>query len=151
MKTYTFYLLTSGLTFWMLSVMFGLAAGLANILPLISILADVFVFSIAAPSLILHRRLGLIFGTIGFLVMTPYWFMFLIDTLQDSLFSIDSVLACIPIGLIVFCLILSLKELLSNTYRKGRTPTNKAIKIGAIILPIVVTILYTLVYASNWF
>ncbi|MFC0317952.1 MULTISPECIES: hypothetical protein [Olivibacter] len=145
-RTYLMYIVTSLITFWVVLFLFGVSAGFANYAPIIAMLGTVLLFSIASPLLVIKKRLGLVFGLIGGLLILPFDIGFTAGVFEDGLFNWGVVLGFVPIILVLLSLFYTVKELKV----KGEQALSNIVRITMIGVPILLSILYIVIYGKYW-
>lgn len=145
MRSYFLYILTGLVTFWMVLFLFGVSAGFANYTPIMAIIGSVLLFTVASPTLLINKRLGLILAVISFLLILPFVIGFTISIFDDGVINWGTFLAFVPIILISFSLFYTIKD-----FKKGSILLNQTVKILLFCIPILLFIIYVIVYGKYW-
>ncbi len=146
-RTYLLYLFTGLMTFWVVLFLFGISAGFSNYAPILALVGAVILFSVASPILVIKRKVGLILGLIGVLLLLPFDIGFTIGIFEEESLNWGTLLALIPIVLTLLTLIYSIKELRSTEKLKIG---NRIIKVTMVALPLLLLLLYILFYGKYW-
>ena len=152
MKIYITYFFTSLFTFWIILVFLGMSAGFANYIPLVALIASVFLFVIATPILIYKFRLGLILGLICLLFIVPYSISFTLSIFSDILNSSNLnyllLLFILPSFIVFLSIYFTLKGILNkDSYEVTK---QKVVKFTLAIIPIILFGLYIVLYGKYW-
>jgi hypothetical protein len=149
MRLYILYTLTALLTSWMILFLYGVSAGFANYAPIAALLGSVLLFILAAPILIFSKRIGLIIGLIGCLLIVPYNIGFTKSVFDDGVFNWGVLIAILPTVLILFGIFFTAKGLLfKDTVIK--IPSGLTAKILLAGIPIALFLLYLIFYGKYW-
>ena len=151
MKTYAIYLIASLLNFYLIMIYWGVSAGFANYLPIISLFGSVIVFGFASPIIIFYRKSGLILGLLGCLMILVYEIPFLglniYKVFGENKFQWEAILFSLPSIISFICVYCTIKELLHSNYKEI---SNKYLKIILAGIPIILFLYYCYFYGQYW-
>ena len=149
MRLYILYTLTALLTSWMILFLYGVSAGFSNYAPIAALLGSVLLFILAAPMLIYIKRVGLIIGLVGCLLIVPYNMGFTKSVFDDGVFNWGVLIAILPTLLILFSLFFTAKGLLFKD-TVITIPSGLTAKILLAGIPIALFLLYLIFYGKYW-
>lgn len=145
MKSYFLYILTGIVTFGIVMFFYGVSAGFANYTPIMAIISSALLFTVAAPALIAQKRLGLIIGIIGELLILPFAVGLTVGIFEDGGVNWGIILAFLPIVLILLSLLFTVKD-----FKTGEIILSRTVKIMLIGAPILLFLLYIGLYGKYW-
>jgi hypothetical protein len=148
MKIYILYLLSSFLIFWFILFNFGISAGFANYIPISALIGSIILFIGACPALIFNKKLGLILGLIGCLMLVPYSIVLIRGIIEDGVFNMGLLIG-IPSILVLLSTYFSIKYLFNNQ-KNTEIELNKLNKLLLTGVPIALFIIYFFLYGKYW-
>lgn|GEM_PF-1804137 len=145
MRSYFLYILTGLVTFWVVMFLFGVSAGFANYTPIMAIIGSALLFTVASPTLVINKRIGLIIGAISSLLILPFDIGFTISIFDDGAINWGTFLAFAPIILVSLSLFYTVKD-----FKSSAILLNQTVKILLFCIPILFFILYIVFYGKYW-
>jgi len=150
MKLYFLYVITAILNFYAIMFLWGVAAGFASYLPVVSVISSILLFTIATPIIVVSSKWGVILGLVFSLTMMPNSVIYIFGTIGDSnyhdpislLFNIPYILPFVIIG----C---NGKVLIKKDYHLIRLPSALVSKVLLSVLPVALTLfIFWAIYLS---
>lgn len=141
------------MTIYVLLFYLGFSAGFASYLPISALVGSTLLLIIGIPVSLYYKKLGLLLSLLFLTLTAPYFSIFgahIIKAIFSSTtaFSFIFLISLLPPLLILTSIYLTIKSLVKRN--RNYLVENKSLKIILTVLPILLFLLYLIIYGKYW-